>query len=128
MSNLAVTPGSGALVATIDVTRDTVTEKIQVLSTAIDTGSIFTTQISVTTAIQLTTGSPSFGRRLVRVVNTDPTNAVVVGPAGVAVGTGIPIQPGTYMDFPLGANTGSPMALFGIASSGTVIVAIMEIG
>lgn len=114
-------------VATHDVARDAITQKVALYSLAC-THSITTLQTSFdgASAVQITSGSPDVGRRYVLITNTDQFNQAYIGASGVTAATGMPIQPGAP---PLFLPLGQELALYGIADAGkTVSVAVLELG
>lgn len=125
MSNVQETPGTGFYVATHDLVRDGQTEKVQLNSLAVTSGSV-TSQVAVSTsAILITSVTPSASRRIVFVFNIGATNDTAwLGCVNtVTVANGYPLSPSTGMRIELG----SELNLYAICSAGTT-VAVWELG
>lgn len=120
MANVPVNNGtSGSLsdIATLQLTRDGVTEQMQLFWEGYDI-SILTVRTSVSNiANQITSATPNAARRLVRVMNMGPSDYALIGPAGVTAANGFPVYLGQPQDFKLGAG----IALYGIASTSTAV-------
>lgn len=114
-NNLAVTPGSGATVATDD--RSSVH-----FPRVIDTGAelLASGRVSVTTTSGEAVAARSLRRGLYLYAPTTNTATIDIGPSGVASGSGFPLVPGMAVTL---AFAGS---LHADAASGTQVLCYIE--
>ena len=135
--NVAITPGSGVIVATDDVgggvqvqrakvtwgvdgTATDVSKTAPLPTTDATDGTLLSAAVSVTTTATACPASPAAGRKRVMVQNLSAV-MVYFGGSAVTTATGIEIAPKGTLTLPLGASV-----LYGRVATGTADVRVLE--